>query len=121
MSIELHPCSEAASKSVARSGGCTLRSSGEVTSSFSCLPGSRREVLRKADPGLRRVLGVNSIDNFRGPVSGRGPSDFWSFETYLNLECPSTEFGPELGPVSCPVLCLKFIKSIELTPWGTIQ
>ena len=66
MSIELHPCSEAASKRVARSGGCTLRSSGEVTSSFSCLPGSRREVLRKAAPELRRVLGgrFNNSYNF---------------------------------------------------------
>ena len=62
--------------------------------------------------------GCNSIDISLGPESGPepGPSHVWSFETYLNFQCPSTELGPELGPVSCLVLCPKFIKSIELTP-----
>ena len=45
--------------------------------------------------------------HFFGPVSGPEscPSHFWSFETYLNLKCLSTEFAPEHGPVLCPVLC----------------
>lgn len=62
--------------------------------------------------------GCNSMDIFLVPVSGPEPcpSPFWSFETYLNLQCPSTEFGPELGPVSCLVTCPKLTMSIELTP-----
>ena len=45
--------------------------------------------------------GCNSIDIFLGPVSGPEPcpSHVWSFETCLNLECPSTKCGPEHGPV----------------------
>ena len=63
----------------------------------------------------RRDQGCNSIDVFLGPESGPEPlpSHFWSFET-----CPSTESGPELDPVSRPVLYPKFIISIELTPRG---
>ena len=33
-----------------------------------------------------------------------GPSLVWSFEACLNFECPSTECGPEHGPVVRTVL-----------------
>ena len=38
-------------------------------------------------PGFEEEQGVNSIDIYRGPVSGPEPcpTHFWSFETYLNL------------------------------------
>ena len=39
-----------------------------------------------------------------------------SFETCLNLECPSTECGLDLGPVLHPVSCPKLKISIELHP-----
>ena len=44
------------------------------------------------------------------------PSHVWGFETYLKLRCPSTECGPELGPVTHPVLGPKLKMSIELHP-----
>ena len=62
-------------------------------------------------------LGCNSIDIFLGPESGQKPgtSHVMSFETCLNLKCPSTEFGPELGSLLCPGLRQKF-KMCLLTP-----
>ena len=68
----------------------------------------------KVDLLLGGDLGCNSIDIF--VVQESGPSHVWSFETYLNSKCPSTEFGPEPGPVLCLVLRPKFIVSIELSP-----
>ena len=45
--------------------------------------------------------GCNSIDIIFVPESGPkcGPSHVLSFETCLNLECPSNEVVAELGPV----------------------
>ena len=62
--------------------------------------------------------GCNSIDIFLGPESGPEPgtSHVWSFQTCLNLKYPSTELGPEHGPVLSPVSCPKFKMSIEFPP-----
>ena len=62
--------------------------------------------------------GCNSIVTFLSPELGQKPgaSHVWSFDTCLNLKCPSTEFGPELGSLLCPGLHQKFKMSTELTP-----
>ena len=69
-------------------------------------------------PGHGEALGCYSIDVFLGPESGPEPvpSHDRGFQTCLNLECPSTEFGLDHGPVLSPVLGPKFKMSIELTP-----
>ena len=43
------------------------------------------------------ILGRDSIDIFVRPESGPEPcpSHVWSFQTCLNLECHSTECGPD--------------------------
>ena len=53
------------------------------------------------DGRLDLHLGCNSIEFFL--VSEPAPRLVWSFEICLNLKCPSTESGPELGAVSRPV------------------
>ena len=54
-------------------------------------------------------LGCDSIDIFVGPESGQepGPSHVWSFETCLNLECPSNEFGPRMWASLVPIFAPK--------------
>ena len=68
--------------------------------------GMKRQAVVLGRPCGTNQLGCNSIDIIIGPESGPepGPCYVSSFETCLNLECPSTKSGLELGPVLRPVL-----------------
>ena len=66
-------------------------------------------------------LGCYSVDIYFSPESSAEPvpSHVYSFQTCLNLECPSIEVGPEHGPVLRLVSCPKLKLSFELTPRAT--
>ena len=80
--------------------------------------GMKRQAVVLGRPCGTNQLGCNSIDIIIGPESGPepGPCYVSSFETCLNVECPSTEFSPEYGPFWWPVFCPKFKVSVELRP-----